>query len=63
MAQKFVYDWFLPAANGWGTIHPILDMASPLLAEEAGRPTQKELNSRLTNTNVFLHYGSRGWAG
>jgi hypothetical protein len=30
MAQKSRYDWFPLAANGWGTIHPISDMAPPL---------------------------------
>jgi hypothetical protein len=33
------YDRLPPAANGWGTIHPIQDMAPPLLAEEEGPPT------------------------
>jgi hypothetical protein len=32
-------DWFPLAGNGWGTIHPVLDMAPPLLAEVDGPPT------------------------
>jgi hypothetical protein len=41
MAQKSRYDWFSLATNDWGTMHPIMDMASPLLAEEKGPPTSK----------------------
>jgi hypothetical protein len=25
MTKNLEYDWFPPAANGWGTIHPIPD--------------------------------------
>jgi hypothetical protein len=39
MAHKSRYDRFQPVANGWGTMHPILDMAPPLLAEQEGPPT------------------------
>jgi hypothetical protein len=39
MAQIFGYNRFPPAANGWGTIHPVLNMTPPLLAEEEGPPT------------------------
>jgi hypothetical protein len=39
MAQNSGYDWFAPVANGWGTIHPIPDVARPLLAREEGPPT------------------------
>jgi hypothetical protein len=28
--QNSGYDQFLPTANGWGTIHPVPDMAPPL---------------------------------
>jgi hypothetical protein len=38
MAQKSRYDRFPQAANDWGTIHPTLDMALPLLTEEEGLP-------------------------
>jgi hypothetical protein len=34
--HKTRYDRFPLAANGGGTIHPILDMTPPLLAEEKG---------------------------
>jgi hypothetical protein len=37
-AQNLGYDDFPLAANGWGTLHPIPDMAPPLLAEEDGPP-------------------------
>jgi hypothetical protein len=37
--HKSVYDWFLPAANGWGNIYPIPNMIPPLMAEEEGPPT------------------------
>jgi hypothetical protein len=39
MTQNSGYDWFLPAKNGWGTIHPVPDMAPSLQAEEGGSPT------------------------
>jgi hypothetical protein len=38
-AQNYGYDHFLLAANGYGTIHPIPNMAPPLPAEEEGPPT------------------------
>jgi hypothetical protein len=38
-AQKFGFDWFSTAANGSETIHPVLDMTPPLLAEEEGPPS------------------------
>jgi hypothetical protein len=38
MAQDFGYDWFPPTANGWGTMHPIPDIAPPLQTEEEGPP-------------------------
>jgi hypothetical protein len=34
--QNSGYYQFPLAANGWGTIHPIPDMAPPLLAKEEG---------------------------
>jgi hypothetical protein len=37
--QNSRYDRFPPTTNGWGIIHPVLDMAPPLLAEEEGPPT------------------------
>jgi hypothetical protein len=37
-SQNYEYDWFYSAANSWGTIHPVPDMAPPLLAEEEGPP-------------------------
>jgi hypothetical protein len=46
MAQNFGYDWFHPAANGWGTIHPIPDKALPLQAEEEGATNLKRTNPR-----------------
>jgi hypothetical protein len=39
MTQNFGYDWFPPAANDWGTIHPVLDMTPPIQTEEEGPPT------------------------
>jgi hypothetical protein len=33
------YDRFPPAANDWGTKHPVPHIAPPLLAEEEGPPT------------------------
>jgi hypothetical protein len=33
------YDHFPPVANGWGTTHPIPDMAPQHLVEEQGPPT------------------------
>jgi hypothetical protein len=38
-AHESGYGWFLPAANGWGTMHPIPDTVPPLLAEKEGPPT------------------------
>jgi hypothetical protein len=38
-AKKSGYDRFPLAANNWGTKHPVLDMALPLMAEEEGPPT------------------------
>jgi hypothetical protein len=39
MAHKSGYDRFCPMANGWGTLHPVPDVAPPLLAEEEGPMT------------------------
>jgi hypothetical protein len=39
MAQISGYEQFPPAANGWGSIHLVPDMAPPLLAEEEEPPT------------------------
>jgi hypothetical protein len=39
ITHKSGYGWFPPMASGWGTMHPILDMAPPLLDEEEGSPT------------------------
>jgi hypothetical protein len=36
--QESGYDWFPLPENGWGTTHPILGMAPPLLAREEGPP-------------------------
>jgi hypothetical protein len=36
---KSGYTWFPPMANGWVTMHPVLDIAPPLLAEGEGPPT------------------------
>jgi hypothetical protein len=38
-AQKFRYDQFPPAVNGWGIMHPVLDTGPPLLAKEEGTLT------------------------
>jgi hypothetical protein len=38
-SQNSRYDWFPIVANDWRTIHPILDKALPLQAEEEGPPT------------------------
>jgi hypothetical protein len=43
MTQNFEHDQLLPATNGWGTIHAIPDMTSPLQAKEEGPLTKKEL--------------------
>jgi hypothetical protein len=40
-ARNSRYDRFLPVANGWGTIHPILDKDPPLRDEEEGPSTCK----------------------
>jgi hypothetical protein len=37
--EKSIYDQFPPVANRWETMHPIPDMAPPLLAEEERPPT------------------------
>jgi hypothetical protein len=37
--KKYRYGRFPPAANDWGTIHPVLDMVPPLLTREEGSPT------------------------
>jgi hypothetical protein len=37
-AQNSEYDWFPPAANDWGIIHPVPNKAPPLQAEEEGSP-------------------------
>jgi hypothetical protein len=39
MAHNSRYGQFLSAVDSWRTIHPILDMTPPLLAEEEGPPT------------------------
>jgi hypothetical protein len=54
---------FPPTANGWGTKYPILDMTPPLLAEEEGPPTKKELDSGVIYTCRFPHLGSPRRAG
>jgi hypothetical protein len=46
-AQKSRYGRFPPAADGWGTMHPILGMTPPLLAKEEGPPTYKDLKGPL----------------
>jgi hypothetical protein len=38
-AQNFGYDQFPTAVNGWETICPIPNIASPLQPEEQGPPT------------------------
>jgi hypothetical protein len=38
-AHKSGHNRFPPAANGWGTKHPIPDTVQPLLAEEEEPPT------------------------
>jgi hypothetical protein len=60
MTKNSRYDWFPPAANGWRIIHPISDMAPPLLAEEEGSPTKKELNLGSIRTISLPYYGRRG---
>jgi hypothetical protein len=44
-------------------MHPILDIAPPLLAEEEGPPTQKELNPGAIHIISLPHYGRHGEAG
>jgi hypothetical protein len=36
MVQNSEYDRFPPAANGWGTIHPVSDKAPSLQAKVEG---------------------------
>jgi hypothetical protein len=38
MTQNSRYNRFPLVVNGWGTIHPVPDMAPPLLAKEEGAP-------------------------
>jgi hypothetical protein len=59
-AYKSEYDLFPPVANNWGIIHPIPDMAPPLLAEEVGPPTQKELDLGATRTDPPPHRDKDG---
>jgi hypothetical protein len=61
--QNFGYDQFPPVVNGWGTIQPVLDMAPPLLAEEEGPPTYKELNRGAIRTISLPHYSRHGQVG
>jgi hypothetical protein len=63
MAKNSRYDRFTLAVNDWGTIHPILDMAPPLLAKEEGPLTKKELNLGILHTNAFPHCNSCGQEG
>jgi hypothetical protein len=49
-AHKSRYGRFPPVASGWGTIHPIPDVAPPLLAREDGPPTKRELDSGMNHT-------------
>jgi hypothetical protein len=53
MIQNFGYDRFPPIANDWGTIHLMPNMALPLLAEEEGPPTYKELNPGVIHAIAF----------
>jgi hypothetical protein len=39
LAQNSGYKRLPPTANDWATIHPLPDMAPPLLDEEVGPPT------------------------
>jgi hypothetical protein len=63
MTHNSGYDQFPSVANGWRTAHPILDMAPPLLTEEAGPPTYKELNSGAIHIFDLPHYNRHGQAG
>jgi hypothetical protein len=62
-AQKSGYDRFPPAANCWGTTHPVPDMAPPLLTEEEGSPTYKQPNPGVIHVNASPCYGRSGQEG
>jgi hypothetical protein len=51
--QKSRYDQFPRVTHCWGTKHPIPDKDHPLLAEEAGPPTSKELNPGVIHTSAY----------
>jgi hypothetical protein len=61
--HKSGYDQFPPAANGWRTIHPIPDMASPHVTEKEGPSTEKELDLGATRIDPPSHRGKHGWIG
>jgi hypothetical protein len=53
MIQNSGYDRFPPIENDWGTIHLMPNMAPPLLAEEEGPPTYKELSTGVIHAIAF----------
>jgi hypothetical protein len=55
MNKKSGYDRFPPAANGWGTMHPELDMVphSKLSRRDHQHKKKKELNYRASHTGFF----------
>jgi hypothetical protein len=58
--QKSRYDRLPPAANGLRIIHPVSNMTPPLLAEDEGPPTYKELNPGAIRTIYLPHYSRHG---
>jgi hypothetical protein len=58
--QKSRYDRLPPVANGLGIIHPVSNMTPPLLAEDEGPPTYKELNPGAIRTIYLPHYSRHG---
>jgi hypothetical protein len=53
MAQNSRYNRFPLVTNDWGTMHLIPNMSPPLLAEEEGPPTKKELNPGVIHAFIF----------
>jgi hypothetical protein len=61
--KKSGYGQLPPAANGWETKHLIPDMVPPLLAEEEGPQTKKELDPGMICTGPLSDLNSHGQAG
>jgi hypothetical protein len=57
MAQNSRHGCIPPTVNDLEIIHPIPEMAPPLLGEEEGPPTRKELNPGAIHAISLSHYG------